>query len=71
MNILTLRNHNTIALQKAENGQTIKTFSVDGDIVSGPNIAGTTGYATVKKNNSLKNYIYDLERGVVVKILSA
>ena len=49
--ILALRTKSSIAIKNAENGQTIRTLTVDGEVVGSPSTSGDIGYVSVKKNN--------------------
>ena len=68
--ILALRTKSSIAIKNAENGQTIRTLTVDGEIVGSPSTSGDIGYVSVKKNNITKTYVYDLPKGTVIKIFT-
>jgi len=68
--ILTLHTKHSVAIKNAENSQTIKILTVDGNIIGGPNVSGTTGYVSVEKNSTTKTYVYDLLKGTVIKIFT-
>ena len=52
--ILALRTKSSIAIKNAENGQTIRTLTVDGEVVGSPSTSGDIGYVSVKKIILLK-----------------
>jgi len=64
------KSDNRVAIISTSTGQTIKTLTVDGTIIGGPNVSGDVGTVQVKKGNIVKMYIYDLKNGTVKKIFT-
>ena len=62
---IVLRNKSSFRVCN-ELGQTVRSFSVDGDI-QGYQVCENTGYVSVRKGIITKNCIYNLERGVLEK----
>jgi hypothetical protein len=65
-----VRTKNTLWISDAKTGQKIRTVSVDGEIISNPNVSGDIGYISVKKGNVTKVYVYNLRNGSIIKINS-
>lgn len=70
--VLTMvaRTTRSVAVINTRTGQTQRIFSVDGEITSGPNVAGNIGSVIVKNNGKLKAYNYDLQKLTVKSIYS-
>lgn len=69
MKTINVRSKNTFAISETSSGQTTAIRSVDGDIQN-VIVSGSTGVVTVTKGTAKKNYVYDLERALVIKCYS-
>jgi hypothetical protein len=69
MKTINVRTKNSFAITETRTGQVTGVRSVDGEIQNVV-VSGTTGVVTARKDGTNKNYVYDLERGTVMRIYS-
>ena len=70
MKTVNIRNKNTFDIRETSTGQTTSIRTVNGEIKNVV-VNGTTCVITARKDNSNKNYVYDLERGTLKRMYSS
>jgi outer membrane protein assembly factor BamB len=66
----TIKNNNTLAIRNAKNGQLVRTVTVDGNIAGSPMVNSDIGTVNVRKGNTNKVYVTNLNNGSVKKIFN-
>ena len=69
MKTINIRNKNTFAISETSIGATTSVRTVGGEIKNVV-VSGNTGVVTARKDGATTNYVYDLERGILLKAYS-